>query len=175
MTPLMRACELGHEDVVKALLEAEACMDFTDYDGWTPLCYALAHGEMGCARLLDARMSGDIRKLHVDLVQDLQEELLELCSLNAGKEALAALREELAPSGRFAKQADEVSLAAPQVSVPKVAAEDQGHEPVTRVARSMVQARGLTIPTEAFAAPVEDAALSPEDLHQVWFGEGGTT
>merc|ERR1719498_1378290 len=47
MTPLMRACELGHEDVVVQLLSAKASAVQCDSHGWTPLAHALAAGETG--------------------------------------------------------------------------------------------------------------------------------
>jgi len=178
MTPLMRACELGHEEAAIILLDAKACIDYTDPDGWTPLCHALANGEIGCARLLASRMNRERLKTHVDLVHDLQEELLELCSVNAGPEAVSTLVKELAPSGLFARETPqdvEDGALAPHVPVPKAAAEDRGPELVARAAKSMVvpgdpmgEARELVVRRERIEAalPMEDAAyLSREFPH----------
>merc|ERR1712007_77464 len=45
MTPLMRACELGHEDA-----DLEQC----DYNGWNALCHAMAAAELGIVKELMA-------------------------------------------------------------------------------------------------------------------------
>eukprot|EP00930_Biecheleria_cincta_P075680 TRINITY_DN6285_c0_g1_i2.p1 TRINITY_DN6285_c0_g1~~TRINITY_DN6285_c0_g1_i2.p1 ORF type:complete len:167 (-),score=20.26 TRINITY_DN6285_c0_g1_i2:114-614(-) len=38
VTPVMRACEMGHEDVVEFLLNARASPAQCDSKGWSPMC-----------------------------------------------------------------------------------------------------------------------------------------
>jgi len=96
MTPLMRACELGHQDVAVALLDARACMEYADPCGWTPLCHALGNGEIDLAQMLVSRMKTEAHvRQHKGVVRKLREELLEHCEGNGGPEVVATLKEEL--------------------------------------------------------------------------------
>merc|ERR1712113_144646 len=82
----MRACELGHDDIVVSLLDARACTEYRDPAGWTPLCHALGNGEVSIARILVSRME-KAKRQHKELVHHLRSELLESCEANAGEDA----------------------------------------------------------------------------------------
>jgi ankyrin repeat protein len=51
-SPLWRATERGHEEVVKLLLASGAELDLTDHDGRTPLSRATANGHEAVVNLL---------------------------------------------------------------------------------------------------------------------------
>uniref|UniRef100_A0A7S2J6K4 Uncharacterized protein n=1 Tax=Zooxanthella nutricula TaxID=1333877 RepID=A0A7S2J6K4_9DINO len=101
-TPLMRACALGHTDVVDVLLQARADHWRHDSKGWTPLCHALGAGEFDIARTLLERSRTAVERQKLT-AQKLQKELLELCEESAGPDAAAALKKEFAPGGLLAK------------------------------------------------------------------------
>lgn len=98
MTPLMRACELGHEDVLMQLLKARASPLQCDSHGWTPVCHALGAGELKLARIL-AEQPGFKLERQKDICRKLQSEILAKCKLEASDEAVAAVRRELGPGG----------------------------------------------------------------------------
>mmetsp|Transcript_133798 Transcript_133798/g.286149 ORF Transcript_133798/g.286149 Transcript_133798/m.286149 type:complete len:210 (+) Transcript_133798:104-733(+) len=102
VTPLMRACALGHEDVVMWLIQLRANPWRTDSHGWTPLCYALGGGEFELARKLlsECKSNGERQKA---VVQKLQKHVIEQCEDSAGREKAEELRRELQPGGFLAK------------------------------------------------------------------------
>lgn len=98
MTPLMRACELGHEDIALQLLEAKANALQCDSHGWTPLCHALGAGEVAIARMI-LQQPGVKMQRQRDICQKLQAEILIKCQNEASEEALAATEKELGLGG----------------------------------------------------------------------------
>lgn len=105
MTPLMRACELGHEDVVMCLLKGRASALQCDSHGWTPLCHALGAGEVRLARLL-ASQPGFKLERQKEICRKLQAEILSKCEVEASPEALAAVEAALGPGGVLDAGAD---------------------------------------------------------------------
>eukprot|EP00446_Apocalathium_sp_SHHI-4_P008004 CAMPEP_0177164300 /NCGR_PEP_ID=MMETSP0367-20130122/6871_1 /TAXON_ID=447022 ORGANISM="Scrippsiella hangoei-like, Strain SHHI-4" /NCGR_SAMPLE_ID=MMETSP0367 /ASSEMBLY_ACC=CAM_ASM_000362 /LENGTH=218 /DNA_ID=CAMNT_0018610181 /DNA_START=28 /DNA_END=684 /DNA_ORIENTATION=- len=101
VTPLMRACSLGHKDIVAHLLQARADMWRHDRHGWTPLCHALGVGEFEIARLLlEAAKTGIERQKSI--AQKNQKKVVEHCEEFAGTSLAQALRKELSPGGFLA-------------------------------------------------------------------------
>lgn len=98
LTPLMRACELGHEDVVLLLLRARASVLQCDSHGWTALCHALGSGEVGIARLV-ADHSGSRLSKQKDICRKLEAEILLKCQSEASEEALALVQREFGAGG----------------------------------------------------------------------------
>jgi len=98
MTPLMRACELGHEDVVQHLLKAGASSLQCDSHGWTPLCHALGSGEVGIARLI-CQHPNFKKQRQKEICVKLKNEILMKCRIEASAEALAAVGKELEEPG----------------------------------------------------------------------------
>lgn len=98
MTPLMRACELGHEDIVLQLLKARASPLQCDSHGWTPLCHALGAGEVAIARLI-AQQPGFKLERQREICRKLEGEILMKCRNEASEEALSAVEMELGPGG----------------------------------------------------------------------------
>mmetsp|Transcript_11949 Transcript_11949/g.32309 ORF Transcript_11949/g.32309 Transcript_11949/m.32309 type:complete len:236 (+) Transcript_11949:64-771(+) len=98
VTPLMRACANGHEDVVASLLAAGASHSRYDSRGWTPLCYALGAGELNLARKLLQQMEGNAAQQKA-IAQNLKSELVEECEDCASELSAAELLKEFGPDG----------------------------------------------------------------------------
>jgi len=98
MTPLMRACELGHEDVVVLLLEARASLLQCDSHGWTPVCHALGAGEVGIAKLV-AQHPGFKLLRQKEICRKLQEDILLKCRSEVSEEEVAAVETALGSGG----------------------------------------------------------------------------
>mmetsp|Transcript_161811 Transcript_161811/g.519055 ORF Transcript_161811/g.519055 Transcript_161811/m.519055 type:complete len:218 (-) Transcript_161811:43-696(-) len=90
LTPLMRACACGHEDVILQLLEAKANPHRSDARRWNPLCHALASGEHDAARFLLRHIDGADRAKGV--ANSLRKSLSELCEESAGPEKAEELQ-----------------------------------------------------------------------------------
>nr|ABI14269.1 ankyrin repeat protein [Pfiesteria piscicida] len=82
ITPLMRASACGHQDVILQLLQARANPAKGDARRWTPLCHALANGELEAARLLMAHVDNVERQKGV--ANALRKHLPEVCEETAG-------------------------------------------------------------------------------------------
>jgi len=90
ITPLMRACACGHEDVIKHLLEAKANPHRTDTRRWTALCHALASGELGVAKLLlETAGSAERQKVAAHNQRDI---IIDHCEESVGAAAAEELR-----------------------------------------------------------------------------------
>uniref|UniRef100_A0A1I7W1Z3 ANK_REP_REGION domain-containing protein n=1 Tax=Loa loa TaxID=7209 RepID=A0A1I7W1Z3_LOALO len=63
-TALLDAAYMGHEEVVKILLEAGAAVDYSDMLGWSPLMWAVYKNHYACAQLLIQF------KAHVNLIDE---------------------------------------------------------------------------------------------------------
>merc|ERR1719254_82836 len=87
LTPLMRASEMGHEDIIDCLLEARASPTQCDSHGWTPLCYALAAGEVGVARVLANRLDKTKLRAQKEIIHKHRSDVLTKCEKEAGTEA----------------------------------------------------------------------------------------
>lgn len=98
MTPLMRACELGHEDVVLHLIKARASTIQCDSHGWTPLCHALAAGEVAIARLICQQPNCKLER-QKEICEKLHAEIIHKCQRDASLEVLAAVEMEFATGG----------------------------------------------------------------------------
>lgn len=98
MTPLMRACELGHEDIAVQLLSAKASAVQCDSHGWTPLCHALAAGEVDVAKLL-SQQPGFRLQQQKDICRKLQSEICQKCQKECDEDALKKLKREMEPGG----------------------------------------------------------------------------
>eukprot|EP00427_Karlodinium_veneficum_P011422 CAMPEP_0169081186 /NCGR_PEP_ID=MMETSP1015-20121227/10873_1 /TAXON_ID=342587 /ORGANISM="Karlodinium micrum, Strain CCMP2283" /LENGTH=242 /DNA_ID=CAMNT_0009140951 /DNA_START=89 /DNA_END=817 /DNA_ORIENTATION=- len=98
LTPLMRACELGHEDVVTQLLNARASAIMCDSHGWTSLCHALGAGEINIARII-AQHPGINMKRQKEICRKLQSEVVAKCQAERGQEAASLVQVELGPGG----------------------------------------------------------------------------
>lgn len=98
LTPLMRASDLGHEDVAQQLLKAKASLLQCDSHGWTPLCHALAAGEVSIARLVVQQPGFKMIKQR-DICEKLLPEILAKCRSEVGDEEAAAIERELGPGG----------------------------------------------------------------------------
>merc|ERR1712232_26298 len=83
MTPLMRACEHGHEDIMLCLLDARASPMQCDSHGWSALCYALGAGEVSLARTLLNHIDRKKLRSQKDLVHRLRREVLAKCEKEA--------------------------------------------------------------------------------------------
>mmetsp|Transcript_117871 Transcript_117871/g.338010 ORF Transcript_117871/g.338010 Transcript_117871/m.338010 type:complete len:213 (-) Transcript_117871:231-869(-) len=101
VTPLMRACALGHTEVVERLLEARADIWQHDSKGWTPLCHALGAGELDIARRL-LRAAGASSERQKMPAQRLAKQILESCEDTAGEQATRDLKKELEHGGFLA-------------------------------------------------------------------------
>lgn len=64
-TPLMRACELGYDDVVDLLLRKGADISAMEDRGFNPLCFALAEGHLELAARLMAVQGAQERQREV--------------------------------------------------------------------------------------------------------------
>eukprot|EP00746_Dinoflagellata_sp_MGD_P165188 gnl/MRDRNA2_/MRDRNA2_94316_c0_seq1.p1 gnl/MRDRNA2_/MRDRNA2_94316_c0~~gnl/MRDRNA2_/MRDRNA2_94316_c0_seq1.p1 ORF type:complete len:191 (+),score=30.67 gnl/MRDRNA2_/MRDRNA2_94316_c0_seq1:126-698(+) len=51
-TPLILACQMGHQDVAELLVQKKAYLLAMDDKGWIPLCYAFAGGHLEIVKLL---------------------------------------------------------------------------------------------------------------------------
>jgi ankyrin repeat protein len=60
-TPLFHAVVFGWEECVSALVEAGACLDWTDSEGFTALDQAKMNKREGCRRLLQVRLSSYLK------------------------------------------------------------------------------------------------------------------
>lgn len=98
LTPLMRACELGHEDVALQLLDAKASPLQCDSHGWTPLCYALGAGEVGIATMLSQRPGFRLQQ-QKEICRKLRSEILSKCEKEGDHDALSAIKTEMALGG----------------------------------------------------------------------------
>uniref|UniRef100_A0A158Q798 ANK_REP_REGION domain-containing protein n=1 Tax=Elaeophora elaphi TaxID=1147741 RepID=A0A158Q798_9BILA len=63
-TALLDAAYMGHEEIVKILLEAGAVVDYSDMLGWSPLMWAVYKNHYACAQLLIQY------KAHVNLIDE---------------------------------------------------------------------------------------------------------
>jgi hypothetical protein len=97
-TPLMRACEMGHEDIVHHLLKAKASPIMCDSHGWTPLCHALAAGEATLARLL-IDQPGIKLKRQKEICLKNQTEILHKCVNEVSQEVADSVLKEFGPEG----------------------------------------------------------------------------
>merc|ERR1712032_576558 len=102
ITPLMRACDFGHKDIVLYLLEARASPVQCDSHGWTALCYALGSGEVEIASLLLSRIDKKKSRVQKDTVARFRREIFAKCESEVGLEALQNMKRELAPTGLLA-------------------------------------------------------------------------
>merc|ERR1712217_462897 len=91
----MQACALGYEDVVTLLLEARANPLRKDRRHWTPLCHALAAGELGIAHKLFEVFPENQKAI----VHGLRDQILEECMDNDDESAADAVRRELGAGG----------------------------------------------------------------------------
>uniref|UniRef100_A0A7S0B7T2 Uncharacterized protein n=1 Tax=Pyrodinium bahamense TaxID=73915 RepID=A0A7S0B7T2_9DINO len=98
VTPLMRACEYGHEEVVSRLLEVRADPLRQDTRQWIALCYALGAGELGAARRLISETNA-VANEQKDIVMSLRHSVLEQCEEDVGEEVVAEVSKELGPGG----------------------------------------------------------------------------
>lgn len=98
LTPLMRACELGHEDIVVQLLMARASTLQCDSHGWTPVCHALAAGEVSIAHTL-SRSPGFRAQQQKAICRKLQSEIVKKCQKDCSEETLASLKKWLVDLG----------------------------------------------------------------------------
>jgi hypothetical protein len=98
LTPLMRACELGHEDVVIQLLNARASALQCDSHGWTPLCHALGAGEINIARIIVQRPGANLKR-QKEIWRKLQSEVTARCQAEVGQEAASLVLVEMGPGG----------------------------------------------------------------------------
>lgn len=103
VTPLMRACDLGHEDVALLLLRAKASALQCDSHGWTALCHALGAGEISIAKLVLQHSSSKITK-QKDICRKLSAEILLKCETEASQESVAVVQKELGPGGFFGSE-----------------------------------------------------------------------
>merc|ERR1719159_2196970 len=88
VTPLMRACEQGNQDIVRLLLDSQANINSCDSHGWSPLCHALGSGEVDIALDLVAQQQ-DRHKLQLQrdaLLGKLRPEVLARCERELGKD-----------------------------------------------------------------------------------------
>merc|ERR1712048_1064343 len=113
ITPLMRACEQGHEDIMLCLLEARASPVQCDSHGWSALCHALGAGEVELARRLTDCIDKKTLKVQKDTVHKLRKEILVKCEREAGKDAMMEVQRHLEPSGFLALKEGELSMGAP--------------------------------------------------------------
>mmetsp|Transcript_70016 Transcript_70016/g.205305 ORF Transcript_70016/g.205305 Transcript_70016/m.205305 type:complete len:220 (+) Transcript_70016:112-771(+) len=102
VTPLMRACSRGHQEVVSHLLDVRANPCRSDSVLWTPLCYAAGNGELGVVRLLLENMPKNVAERQKAAVLSLKEPILEYCEEQVGKEAAEALERETRKGGALA-------------------------------------------------------------------------
>lgn len=86
VTPLMRAAEFGHEDIVIQLLKFKASTYQCDSHGWTPLCYALGAGELAIAKLIVQSPGFRVRR-QKEICEKLESEILLKCTEEASQEA----------------------------------------------------------------------------------------
>lgn len=102
VTPLMRACSNGFDDVVLCLIDARALPTFQDSRGWTAPMYALAAGEFATAALVAEKVAeSEMRQLRVQ-VQKQRVALLTTCEEDAGQEVAERLRKDLDAPGIWA-------------------------------------------------------------------------
>lgn len=103
ITPLMRACACGHEAAILMLLQARASPTRSDMQRWTPLCHAVAHGELAAARLLLEHSGAGVAERQKASAHCCRSALLEHCE-EAADEALAEeLRRAFEKGGFLAK------------------------------------------------------------------------
>mmetsp|Transcript_21234 Transcript_21234/g.39947 ORF Transcript_21234/g.39947 Transcript_21234/m.39947 type:complete len:239 (-) Transcript_21234:121-837(-) len=93
LTPLMRACQGGHYEVVQCLLNAKASLWRVDSRGWTPLCFALANCELTLARHLLAE-SGPHRERQLKMLLAHRDEIIDYCEEWIGSDAANTLHNE---------------------------------------------------------------------------------
>mmetsp|Transcript_42811 Transcript_42811/g.96685 ORF Transcript_42811/g.96685 Transcript_42811/m.96685 type:complete len:206 (-) Transcript_42811:226-843(-) len=105
MTPLMRACWLGHEDIMMTLLEARASPCQCDSHGWSALCHALGAGELQLARQLAEQLDPAKLQSQKDTIHKLRSEVVMKCEKDVGKDVADFVRRELDPPGFFAPAA----------------------------------------------------------------------
>jgi len=105
LTSLMRACHGGHTEAVSFLVAASASLWRADSEGWTPLCHALAAGELKIARqlLASAGPNADRQK---KIACSKKVQILESCD-DVGHEVLEVVRNEFeSPDGFMAVSGD---------------------------------------------------------------------
>ncbi|CAK9075089.1 unnamed protein product [Durusdinium trenchii] len=94
-TPLMRAAASGHLEVVKTLIRAGASIWRVDSRGWTPVCYALANGELALAYYLLSE-AGNHRERQVKMAREHRLEVIDYCEEFTGANEADQLREAFA-------------------------------------------------------------------------------
>uniref|UniRef100_A0A7S4SZH0 Uncharacterized protein n=1 Tax=Alexandrium monilatum TaxID=311494 RepID=A0A7S4SZH0_9DINO len=103
VTPLMRACEFGREEVLVFLLGVRADPMKKDSRMWMPLCYALGAGEMDCAQRLLEATSG-LAEEQKEHATNLRASIVEQCKEEVGEECAAQIAKELEPDGFLCPQ-----------------------------------------------------------------------
>lgn len=91
-TPLMHACEYGHQEIVKFLVKARASLTVVDENGWSALCHALGEGHVNISNYLieellalhNQKKPEQVEEAQV-VVSQAQSEILE----NAPKEKIS--------------------------------------------------------------------------------------
>lgn len=98
VTPLMRACDCGRDEVVSHLLRLRADPLRQDSRKFNALCYALGAGELALARVL-LEESPHTAKMQQVAAWRQAEEIMEQCEEAAGDEVAQELRTALSPGG----------------------------------------------------------------------------
>lgn len=101
VTPLMRASAQGNQEVVAYLIDRRADLRSTDTQCFTPVCYALAAGELDTAKALLSSCDGEVDE-HKLAIHKVKDQVLDQCAEAAGDDIADALRREFAPGGFLA-------------------------------------------------------------------------
>lgn len=94
-TPLMRAANLGHADIVLCLVEARAGLEDRDSRGWTPICHALGAAEIEIARSIQSQFTPEQIIRQRKVVRDCKPDLLDRCAAEVGDASVEHVRLEL--------------------------------------------------------------------------------
>lgn len=100
ITPLMRACEHGHKEIVNQLLKFKASTFQCDSHGWTPLCYALGAGEVSIAKLI-VQSPGFRVKRQKELCEKVEAEIISKCIEETSQETAGMVKRELREGSLF--------------------------------------------------------------------------